>query len=215
LSRVSPRLCHRLLRWSWNRRWGRASFQPIFEPRGKIPAEVHTAVASGWFAPGGRVLDIGCGSGWVARWLAARGYRVLGIDYAAGAIARAAAGDPAEGLDWKVVDIVNDPPPGTDFDAVLDRGCLHVIAQPYWPAYAKTARACAKPGAHFLLLMAKAHTRGGSFQPRPKAGELQTQVEHIFAPLFTIDRVTETEILTVAEDTLQALPGLAFWMTAR
>jgi cyclopropane fatty-acyl-phospholipid synthase-like methyltransferase len=173
------------------------------------------AAASGWFAKGGRLLDIGCGSGWLARWLAAQGYRVLGIDYAVGAIARAAAGDPAEGLDWKVVDIVNDPPPGTDFDALLDRGCLYHIAARYWPAYARTVRACAKPGAHFLLMMATARPDFLSIQPRSQAGELRARVEQTFEPLFIIDRLAETEIFLVLDDKLHPLPGLAFWMTAR
>lgn len=41
--------------------------------------------------PGARVLDVGCGEGWLARALAARGFAVTGIDGSAGLIERAVA----------------------------------------------------------------------------------------------------------------------------
>lgn len=49
-----------------------------------------------WFAgrerPGGRVVDIGCGTGRDALWLAEQGFDVLGLDYAPGAVRRARQG---------------------------------------------------------------------------------------------------------------------------
>ena len=42
---------------------------------------------------GGRVLDLGCGSGWAARRLRASGLRAVGLDRSAGRLARARAGD--------------------------------------------------------------------------------------------------------------------------
>jgi 2-polyprenyl-3-methyl-5-hydroxy-6-metoxy-1,4-benzoquinol methylase len=46
----------------------------------KIPQEVQDAVDSGWFSPGSSALDIGCGMGEIAAWLAQQGFNVLGID---------------------------------------------------------------------------------------------------------------------------------------
>jgi ubiquinone/menaquinone biosynthesis C-methylase UbiE len=50
------------------------------------------------FAPGARVLDLGCGTGEDALFLAARGIHVTGIDASAGMLARARAKMEARGL---------------------------------------------------------------------------------------------------------------------
>jgi SAM-dependent methyltransferase len=67
-------------------------------------------------APGGTVLDVGCGSGRHLRWLAERGFRVTGIDRNAEALAALAG--VAETI---VADIEAGPwpLPGRRFDAVL------------------------------------------------------------------------------------------------
>src|SRR5437899_1047327 len=54
---------------------------------------VHLDDVTGWLAAvlpdGGQVVDLGCGTGNYALALAKRGYRVLGLDFAPGALARA------------------------------------------------------------------------------------------------------------------------------
>lgn len=66
--------------------------------------------------PGGSVLDLACGHGRHARWLAARGHRVTGVDRDAEALA--GLRDLAETI---VADIENGPWPlaGRQFDAVI------------------------------------------------------------------------------------------------
>lgn len=67
-------------------------------------------------APGGTVLDVACGSGRHLRWLAARGWRVTGVDRDAHALA------PLQGLGRIVTaDIENGPWPFARevFDAVV------------------------------------------------------------------------------------------------
>ena len=49
-------------------------------------------------APGGRVLDLGCGAGWASAMLAAAGFAVRAVDGSPGLVAEARArGVPAEG----------------------------------------------------------------------------------------------------------------------
>ena len=50
----------------------------------------------------GRALDLACGEGRNARWLAARGWQVVGMDFSAVAIDKARQTD--DGVDWRVGD---------------------------------------------------------------------------------------------------------------
>lgn len=67
-------------------------------------------------APGGTVLDLACGNGRHLRWLAARGFRVTGVDRDAAALA--SSGDLGELIE---ADLETGPWPlaGRRFDAVL------------------------------------------------------------------------------------------------
>ena len=73
------------------------------------------------------VLDVACGSGRHVRWLAARGFRVTGIDRDAAALAVL-----ADIADTIVTDIEGGPwpLPGAVFDAVIVTNYLH---RPLWP----------------------------------------------------------------------------------
>jgi hypothetical protein len=117
--------------------------------------------------------------------------------------------------DWQVVDAVPEPAPDTDFYALLDRGCLHFIPERYWPVLARSARASAQTGTHFLLLLTTAHAAEVGNDPARQAAELRARVERAFASLYTIDRVEEAVMQVLFDDRLHVLPGLAFWMTAR
>lgn len=81
-------------------------------------------------APVGRALDVGCGTGTNAIWLAERGYDVLGVDLAPLAIARADGKRPA-GLTCRfaTADFLA-APPATGCQLVFDRGCFHTFDDP-------------------------------------------------------------------------------------
>ncbi|PLP99986.1 class I SAM-dependent methyltransferase [Cupriavidus pauculus] len=78
--------------------------------------------------PGGRVLDLACGSGRHAAWLAGQGFAVLAVDRDAEAI----SGLPA-GIEGRVADLEQGAWPLADagrFDAVVVTNYLH---RPLWP----------------------------------------------------------------------------------
>jgi ubiquinone/menaquinone biosynthesis C-methylase UbiE len=81
---------------------------------------------------GGRVLDLGCGSGELSRQLAAAGLRVTGCDISANMLARAVVGDPTAAVelvrlapDWRTL-----PFPAATFDAVVAASVLEYVSSP-------------------------------------------------------------------------------------
>jgi SAM-dependent methyltransferase len=99
--------------------------------------------------PPGRALEVGCGTGTNALWLAAHGFDLLGVDVSPLGIdrARAKRGDAASACRFEVLDFLKDPPEGP-FDFVFDRGCFHVFDAP-------------EVRAHFAALVAAVLTPGG------------------------------------------------------
>lgn len=83
-----------------------------------------------------RAIDVGCGTGEDARWLAGAGYEAVGVDVSAGALTIAAERTPS-GMDVRWVEGHAGSLPTLDASCVLvtDRGCLHHVAPDDVPAY--------------------------------------------------------------------------------
>jgi SAM-dependent methyltransferase len=89
----------------------------------------------------GRVLEVGCGTGTNAIWLASRGFDVLGIDISPRAIAQAVAKVAGESVRFEVMDFF-DPALTGSFELVFDRGVMHLFDD--LPAQAKFAERVAE-----------------------------------------------------------------------
>jgi len=74
----------------------------------------------------GRTLEVGCGTGTNAIYLAEHGFDVVGVDVAAVAIANARAKAHAR-CRFETVDFLNEAPPGAPCQFVVDRGCFHTF----------------------------------------------------------------------------------------
>lgn len=101
----------------------------------------------------GRVLDIGCGTGELALYLAARGHPVVGVDAAPAAIERARRKATERGLavEFGVADAL-DPPAIGRFDTVVDSGLFHVFDDPDRERYVEVIRSLLRPGGRALVL---------------------------------------------------------------
>jgi SAM-dependent methyltransferase len=100
----------------------------------------------------GTALDVGCGEGADALWLAARGWTVTGTDISTVALKRAAAQGKLQGLDvtWKHADLLQDPPPPGTYDLVTAH-YMHLPSVERRRLYAQLADAV-KPGGTLLLV---------------------------------------------------------------
>lgn len=77
----------------------------------------------------GRALEVGCGTGTNAVWLAQQGFEVLGVDIAPAAVelARARAAKAKAFCRFATVDFLGERLDEPPFDLVYDRGCFHVF----------------------------------------------------------------------------------------
>lgn len=78
----------------------------------------------------GHALDVGCGTGANALWLAGQGFAVVGIDISSAAIEKARAKAAATRIDCHFVqaDFLHDTlSDAGSFDFAFDRGCFHVF----------------------------------------------------------------------------------------
>lgn len=98
----------------WDARYGeRDGGMWSGRPNGRLVVEVAD------LAPG-RALDVGCGEGADAIWLAQRGWSVTAVDISAVAVSRARAAAEQAGVtvEWLVADVLRTPLPGAAFDLV-------------------------------------------------------------------------------------------------
>lgn len=190
-------------RSEWERKWSRPDYAPGWRVR-SIPEEIREAVETGWFPAGAHVLDIGCGSGEIGAWLAAQGYDVTGIDFAAAAIARARAAHPeTERLRFEVADICRRVPGERAFGAMLDRGCLHVVPHDLRSAYIRNAAGAAKPGARFFLAY--------RVDPDAPTENVVANLRALCEPAFDVVRVADT-VLGEGRAAKAPRRGVALWM---
>jgi 2-polyprenyl-3-methyl-5-hydroxy-6-metoxy-1,4-benzoquinol methylase len=98
------------------------------------------------------VLDAGCGEGYLARVLAARGARVVGLDLAPSLIARARERTPDGSIAYGVADLSTPQPPyQRRFDAAASYLVLNDVAD--YRGFAATLARSLRPGGRLVLAL--------------------------------------------------------------
>ena len=129
---------------------------------GQVPPELSGLVEGPAALPAGRALDVGCGTGTQAVYLALHAWQVTGIDAVPRPLSRARARASAAGVtvDWILADVARIDRLGLEpgFTLVFDRGCFHGLDDAQRSAYSAAVTGLAAPGAT-LLIMAFAPNR--------------------------------------------------------
>ena len=132
-------------RETWNRRYGGSELLWTGEANRFLAAE------AGNLAPG-RALDLACGEGRNAVWLAERGFTVTGVDFSDVALskARQLAKSRGTSVEWVLADVLDYSPPPASFDLVVVL-YLHLPAAERAIALGTAASALA-PGGTLLVV---------------------------------------------------------------
>jgi cyclopropane fatty-acyl-phospholipid synthase-like methyltransferase len=137
----------------------------------------------------GSVLDVGCGTGENALFLAARGHEVVGVDAASVAIERAEAKAQDRGIDvgFLVWDALRLAELGRTFDTAIDVGLFHSFQDEERPVFANNLQAVLKPGGRYLMLCWSERNEWG-YGPRRVT---QEEIRGTFADGWTVDSIED------------------------
>jgi SAM-dependent methyltransferase len=169
------------------------------------PPEVREVAAG---LPVGRALDLGCGYGRAAIYLAQLGWQVDGVDFIELAIAEARRRAEAAGVTvrFHVSSVTSMPFLTAQYDLAVDVGCMHSLDAAGLVAYESELRRLLRPGATYLLF---ARLREGLAGEENKPGIEEARLRALFAQDWQLERV-EYGRTRVAEDSEWA-SGWFWW----
>jgi len=153
----------------------------------------------------GSALDVGCGEGADAVWLAERGWSVIAIDLSPVALERAAVNagrvgeDVAARIDWAQVDLLDWNPTPERYDLVSSQ-YLHLPSAPRRRVFGRLAGAVALGGT--LLIVGHHPSDLETTMPRPQEPDLFFTGDELVGqlPLEEWEIVTNAAIARTATD---------------
>ncbi len=146
----------------------------------------------------GDVVDLGCGTGENALYLASTGLTVVGVDAAPTAIARAQEKARLRGVEatFLVADALELEALGREFDAAVDCGLFHTFSDTDRASFERSLHRTLRAGARYVLLCFNEH-QPGELGPRRVT---QAEIRATFRDGWTVDSI-------VAERFAARLPG--------
>jgi SAM-dependent methyltransferase len=159
---------------SWNDSY--ASGEPLPWDSGTPEPMLIELVESRAIEPG-RTLDVGCGTGTNAIYLAQHGFDVVGVDVSRIAVetARAKANGTCR---FETLDFLTEAPPGGPFQFVFDRGCFHIFDEDHERArFAENVAAALVTGGIWLSLI------GSTEGPPRDVGPPRRTARHVMSAI--------------------------------
>jgi len=158
-------------------------------------AELIELVGNGTLPPG-RAIDLGCGEGDNAIFLAQHGFSVTAIDFAQSAIAKARrkAAEAGVEVEFLVEDLTDLQRVQGQFDLLVDYGTLDDLGYADRDAYVREVVPLARPGSRFLLWCFEWELRRWervltSLLPAGKLALAPGEAERRFRPHYVVERV--------------------------
>jgi SAM-dependent methyltransferase len=149
---------------------------------GQPSSELQRVLAASAIKPC-RALELGCGTGASAVWLAQQGFDVTAIDLSAVAIdrARQRASEAAVRVNFLAADVLKPPTELIgSFDFFFDRGCYHVVRREDVMAYLDTLRRLTRPGTLGLVLAGNAREPHVPGPPTVTEEQIRTELGSLF-----------------------------------
>jgi SAM-dependent methyltransferase len=124
---------------------------------GRPSEELQRVLAERKIAPC-RMIELGCGSGINAVWLAQQGFDVTGVDVSSLAIAKAKERARIANVNvrFRLADVLDLPDDIGTFAFFFDRGCYHAVRRDDVQAYLRTLEQVTAPGGMGLVLTGNA-----------------------------------------------------------
>ncbi len=147
----------------------------------------------------GSVLDVGCGTGENALFLAQNGFSVSGVDVAENAlqVARSKSYERGVKVEFKQENALSLRFKGDSFDNVIDSGLFHTFSDENRPLFAaEIARVLRNDGRYFMLCFSEKEPAGWGGPRRVTRRE----IEDTFLPFFHINYIREELFQTRIHD---------------
>jgi 2-polyprenyl-3-methyl-5-hydroxy-6-metoxy-1,4-benzoquinol methylase len=155
----------------------------------------------------GKVLDVGCGTGENALYLAGLGFEVWGIDAAPSAIKKAKEKAKERGItvNFLVSNALELQSLKNKFDTITDCGLFHVFSDEERPIYAASLSSALHPGGKYFMLCFSEH-EPGSYGPRRVT---QAEIRAAFSKSWKINYIREAEL-----ETTFGAEGIKAWLSS-
>jgi cyclopropane fatty-acyl-phospholipid synthase-like methyltransferase len=154
-----------------------------------------------------RVIDLGCGTGENALYLAASGLDVVGVDASSEAIRQAREKASTRGIAVKfdVADVLELHDYREGFDTATDSGVFHVFDDNDRLRYERSVHGILHPGGH-LFVLCFSEREPGDWGPRRLT---QRELRETFADGWRVDSIDEAHMATKLDDARQVHAWLA------
>jgi SAM-dependent methyltransferase len=171
----------------------------------QAPRVLVDLIDSGEILPG-KAIDIGCGAGNYAVWLANQGFQVTGVDLSPRAIelAERLAGKSGVPCGFVVADLLGEALPFQDsFDFAYDWEVLHHIFPEDRRRYVTNVHRVLRPGARYLsVCFSENDDPGFGGEGKVRKTPLGTmlyfsseqEIQDLFEPFFDMDELTTIEV---------------------